>query len=69
VLQGIAIIHVRFGRGGTVLMIDECPKWASEQQWFELLSYATFDCYQALANGRGVFRIDRNELEALKVRH
>jgi hypothetical protein len=63
------IIHARFAPDGSVVDIGERPDWASPQQWFNVLSYATVNCFQALANGRGVFRIAPEELAALKIRH
>lgn len=63
------IIHARFAPNGSVIDIGERPDWADPQQWFNLLSYSTVNCYQSLANGRGVFRIAPQELAALKTRH
>lgn len=63
------IIHARFAPDGSVIDIGERPDWADPQQWFNLLSYSTVNCYQSLANGRGVFRIVPQELAALKTRH
>lgn len=63
------IIHARFAPNGSVIDIGECPAWASPQEWFNFLSYNTVNCYQALSNGRGVFRIAKDQLDALKVRH
>jgi len=63
------IIHASFTSSGTVIDIGDRPDWANPQQWFNFLSHNTANCYQALSNGRGVFRIDPEELAALKVRH
>jgi len=63
------IIHANFTPSGSVIDIGERPDWADPQQWFNFLSYSTANCYQALANGRGVFRIAPEELAALKMRH
>jgi hypothetical protein len=63
------IIHAHFDPSGHVIGIGECPEWAEPQQWFDILSYSTVNCYQALSNGRGVFRIAPAELAALKIRH
>jgi hypothetical protein len=67
--NGKIIIHARFNASGRVTDIDECPPWADVQQWFDILSYSTVNCYQALSNGRGLFRIDMLELASLKIRH
>lgn len=66
---GKIIIHARFASDGSVIDIAERPAWASPQQWFNLLSYGTANCYQSLVNGRGVFRVAPEELAALKTRH
>ena len=63
------IIHARFAPDGSVVDIGERPDWADPQQWFNVLSYATVNSYQALTNGRGVFRIAPEELAALETRH
>jgi hypothetical protein len=63
------IIHAHFNPSGRVVDIGECPEWADAQQWFNILSYSTVNCYQALSNGRGTFRVDPLELAALKTRH
>lgn len=62
-------IHASFSPSGSVIAIGERPDWAEPQQWFNFLCYSTVNCYQALANGRGVFRIAPDELAALKIRH
>lgn len=66
---GITIIHAIFNPAGNVVDIAEKPEWATPQQWFNLLSFGTVNRYQALAGGRGVFRIPTEELAALKTRH
>ena len=63
------IVHARFAPDGSVLDISERPDWADPQQWFNILSYGTVNSYQALTNGRGVFRIAPEELAVLKTRH
>ena len=63
------IIHASFTPSGSVIAIAEKPDWADPQQWFNCLSNSTVNCYQALSNGRGVFRIAPEELAALKTRH
>ncbi len=60
------MIHVRFAPNGTVTEISERPASASAQEWFNYLNRNTFDCYQALSGGRGLFRLARERLDALK---
>ncbi len=60
------VIHVRFAPDGSVSEIGERPAGAKPQEWFNLLSQSTQDCYQALAGGRGVFRVPEERLAALK---
>ena len=62
------LIHVRFAPNGTVVEISERPAHVSPQDWFDFLSSNTLDRYQALAGGRGVFRLSRAEVNALKAR-
>jgi hypothetical protein len=61
-----AIIHVRFAPDGSVTAIGECPASLSAQEWFNRLSLIPGNAYQPLSGGRGVFRIGRAEVEALK---
>jgi hypothetical protein len=63
------ILHAKFTPSGSVIDIGERPDWADPQQWFDFLSYSTVNCYESLANGRGIFRIAPEELAALKIRH
>jgi len=60
------IIHVRFMPNGSVSEIGERPAERTPQQWFDFLSLRVGDHYQALAGGRGVFRLIRNEIDGLK---
>lgn len=60
------MIHVRFSPNGTVLEISERPTPLSPQEWFDWLSDHAPDVYQALAGGRGVFRIPRDKIDGLK---
>ena len=60
------LIHVRFAPNGAVVEISERPAALSPQQWFDFLSGAAADVYQALAGGRGVFRLTKGALDALK---
>ncbi|MEC4591722.1 MULTISPECIES: hypothetical protein [Nitrospirillum] len=60
------MIHVRFAPDGTVTEIGERPAAVPAQAWFNLLSLKATGPYQALAGGRGVFRLPRSEIESLK---
>lgn len=60
------MIHVRFAPNGTVVEISERPDSLSPQEWFNWLSDNAGDVYQALAGGRGFFRIPRDKLDAFK---
>jgi hypothetical protein len=60
------VLHARFAPNGTVVEISERPASLSPQDWFNFLSAKAGDVYQTLAGGRGVFRLTRAELEALK---
>jgi hypothetical protein len=62
------MIHVRFAPNGTVVEISERPAHVSPQDPFDFLSTNTLDRYQALAGGRGLFRLLRTEVDALKAR-
>lgn len=60
------LIHLRFNPNGTVFEIGERPAGIEAQEWFNYLSRHTLNCYQALSGGRGLFRLPRTEVEALK---
>lgn len=60
------VLHARFAPNGTVVEISERPPGLSPQEWFNFLSDKAGDVYQVFAGGRGVFRLTRAELEALK---
>jgi hypothetical protein len=60
------VLHARFAPNGTVVEIGERPASLAPQDWFNFLSDKAGDVYQALAGGRGVFRLTRDELDALK---
>ncbi|HTO59801.1 MAG TPA: hypothetical protein VMM15_00960 [Bradyrhizobium sp.] len=60
------IIHARFAPNGTVVEISERPTGLTPQEWFNFLSDKAGDVYQTLAGGRGVFRLTRGEVDALK---
>jgi hypothetical protein len=61
-----ALIHVRFAPNAAVVEISERPPALSPQEWFNFLSYKAASAYQALSGGRGVFRLTREEVDALK---
>lgn len=60
------LIHARFSPNGTVVEISERPVGLDPQAWFDYLSNQVGDTYQALAGGRGIFRLDRAKVDALK---
>lgn len=60
------MIHTRFAPNGSVVEIGERPASLSPQDWFDFLSDNAGLKYQALAGGRGVFRLTRAETDALK---
>jgi hypothetical protein len=60
------LIHVRFAPNGAVVEISERPAALGSQQWFNYLSDKAGNAYQALAGGRGVFRLTRSAVDALK---
>lgn len=60
------VVHVRFNNDGTVAEIGERPDALTAQAWFKLLSQKTLNRYQALAGGRGMFRLPRTEMDGLK---
>lgn len=60
------LIHLRFQPDGTVIEIGERPSGVTAQNWFNYLSRHTLNCYQALSGGRGLFRLPRQEVDALK---
>ena len=61
------MIHVRFAPNGAVTEVGELPSDTSAQKWFDSLSRGTVGCYASLSGGRGVFRLPREQLDALKV--
>lgn len=60
------VIHLRFAPDGTVAEISERPAPLAPQAWFDFLSEKAGTVYQPLAGGRGVFRLNRAEVVALK---
>ena len=60
------LIHLKFYPDGTVAEIGERPSGVTAQDWFKYLSQHTTDRFQALSGGRGLFRLARSEVDALK---
>ncbi|SFK02581.1 hypothetical protein [Methylocapsa palsarum] len=60
------VIHARFSPDGSVVEIGERPTGMDPQAWFNILSDKAASSYQALAGGRGVFRVTRAEVDAIK---
>lgn len=60
------LIHVRFAPNGAVVEIGERPPALSGHDWFFVLSEKAGDAFQPLAGGRGVFRLTRERIDALK---
>ncbi len=64
--RGEVIIHVRFHPNGKVNTVNHRPDRVSPQDWFDLLCRrAAPSSYQALAGGRGVFRIQSDVFDAI----
>jgi len=59
------LVHVIFLNNGSVQKITHCPEGMSSQSWFNFLSRSTVDRYEPLSGGRGVFRFEPGEIEAL----
>jgi hypothetical protein len=60
------IIHVRFAPNAAVVEISERPTALSPQDWFNYLCDRAGTDYQPLSGGRGVFRLTRARVDALK---
>jgi hypothetical protein len=60
------MIHVRFAANGTVTEIGERPESLNAQDWFTRLSTGAGPRYESLAGGRGVFRVERSQVDAIK---
>ena len=58
------VIHVKFSPAGDVTDIGEKPGSRTPQAWFDLLSQRAGTRYQAFAGGRGVFRLERSDVDA-----
>jgi hypothetical protein len=61
-----SVIHVRFFPDGTVAEIGERPSGVQPHDWYKYLCNNTQNTYQALSGGRGLFRLSRTEVDALK---
>jgi len=59
------LVHVRFAPDGSVVEISKRPLALSPQEWFNRLSDKAGTHYQAFAGGRGMFRLETQEFEAL----
>lgn len=64
--QPEVLIHVRFSPDGSVTEIGERPAAESAQAWFNRLTDRAGMRYQPLSGGRGLFRLRRDEVDALK---
>ena len=62
----MVIIHARFAPDGTIVEISERPASLSPQEWYNFLCDKAGTSYQALMGGRGVFRLDRAQVDGLK---
>ena len=60
------LIHVRFSPDGSVTEIGARPQGVEAQAWFNYLSRVAGNAYQALSGGRGLFRLEPQELDGLK---
>jgi hypothetical protein len=60
------LIHVRFSPDGTVTEIGARPEGVLAQAWFDHLSRTAGSGYQALAGGRGIFRVEHEQLDGIK---
>jgi hypothetical protein len=60
------LIHVRFAPNASVVEISERPTALSPQDWFNYLCDHAGTHYQPLSGGRGVFRLTRGQVDALK---
>ncbi len=60
-----SMIHVCFAPSGTVTAIGELPATAHPQAWFNFLTREAGTAYEALAGGRGVFRLSPENLTDL----
>jgi hypothetical protein len=59
------LVHVRFLPNAEIFSIDEKPQSMSAREWLNLLLEGASPHYQALAGGRGFFRIPRAGFETI----
>ena len=64
-VAGVEMIHVVFSNDGSVKKISGCPEGVRGQDWFNFLSGKTWDRYESLSGGRGVFRLEKDEIKGL----
>jgi hypothetical protein len=60
------ILHVRFAPDGTVAEIAERPAGLDAQLWFKKLTETAGSTFETLSGGRGLFRLTRDEIAAIK---
>lgn len=61
------IIHARFATNGSIAEIGERPTGLTPQEWFDFLATKVGETsYQALSGGRGIYRLSREQVDALK---
>jgi len=60
------LIHARFSPDGSVVEISERPTSLTPQDWFNYLADHAGTTYQALAGGRGIYRLDPAQLAEFK---
>ena len=61
------IIHSRAAPNGTIVEIGERPQALSPHEWYDFLRANAIDAYQPFSGARGVFRLERARLDALKL--
>ncbi|MGR7994395.1 MULTISPECIES: hypothetical protein [unclassified Xanthobacter] len=60
------LIHARFSPNGSVVEISERPTSLTAQEWFDYLANHAGTTYQALAGGRGIYRLAAAQLADFK---
>ena len=60
------IIHLRAAPDGTIVEIGERPQRLTPHEWYNYLRLNAIDAYQTYSGARGVFRLERARLDALK---
>lgn len=64
--QAEVVVQVRFKPDGKVNTINERPSHIEAQDWFDILCRVAGRNYQALAGGRGAFRLSFAQLAILR---